>query len=120
MITGKHSKEFSSGEIKQRTLLHWFIQRNLSHQPLNLSHSPPGREEALYLETWVVFAAVKINLDMYTKLPQTSSTFIPEAVVYEFLYKLMVTTCLNCMAYVIHRHHMPMSKSALAPKHNSR
>jgi len=45
-------------------------------------------------------SAVKINLETYTKLPQTLSIFIPQAIVYDFLYKLIVMTCLSCMAYI--------------------
>lgn len=65
---------------------------NLSHQPLISSHSFLLMEDLLRLKTWVILT-VKINLEMSTKSPQTSNTFIQEAIIYDFLYKLMVMTC---------------------------
>lgn len=79
---------------------------NLSHQSLILCDSLLRIEGVLHLETWVIFTIIKINLEMYTKLPQTSSIFIPEAIAYDFSYKLMVMACLSCMAYIMHSHNI--------------
>lgn len=75
-------------------------------------------EGVLHLETWVILTVNKTNLETYTKLPQTSSVFIPEAIVYNFLYKLMVITYLSCMAYIMHRHNIPVPEGTWASKHN--
>lgn len=45
--------------------------------------------------------------------------FIPEAIVYDFLYKLMVMTCLRCVVvYIMHRHNIPVPEGTWESKHN--
>lgn len=90
---------------------------NLSHQPLIWSHSLPWMEDVLHWEIWVIFTPAKINLELYTILPQTLRMFIIlEAIVYDFLYKVMtmVTTCLSCMAYIKDRHNIPVPEGTWA------
>lgn len=87
---------------------------NLSHQPLIWSHSLPWMEDVLHWEIWVIFTVVKINLELYTILPQTLRTFILEAIVYHFLYKVMVTTRLSCMAYIKDWHNIPVPEGTWA------
>lgn len=89
---------------------------NLSHQPLIWSHSLPWMEDVLHWEIWVSFTVAKINLELYTILPQTLRMFILEATVYDFLYKVttMVTTRLSCMAYIKDRHNIPVPEGTRA------
>lgn len=70
-------------------------------------------QDVFYLETWVIFTVVKIEMD--TKLPQTLSMFVPEAIVNDFLYTLFVMTCLSCAAFIMHRHNIPVPEGTWAP-----